>query len=610
MPGRVPEHVVQRIARSTDIVRLIGRYTQLKQQGNRYVGLCPFHKEKTPSFSVDPEQGLYYCFGCKKGGNVFTFLKEVEGLEFYEALQQLARDAGIDLSQYGSSSGPSREMRNDLRGVVELAAKFYEKCLQKARGSEEARKYLANRQISDESIEQWRLGYAPDGWEHVLNLGRRRNIPPDVLEKAGLVKPRSNAEGHYDRFRNRLMFPVRDRNHAPIGFGARALTDEDQPKYLNSPEGPLFNKRRCFYGFCEARDSIRTNKTAVVVEGYTDVIMAHQFGVDSVVAVLGTALTEYHARTLSNLCDQVILVFDADEAGQKSAERSIEVLLEADIEPKIASLPSGLDPCELLLEEGEESFRECLDASEDFLSYRFQRVAQRFDLSTVNGRARACDELLQIPASVENETKRDMLVREIASELGVTEQSAFAYLERAWQQRQEYGSPESGEETPTPDRMSAGAALPGELAGSLMLHPEWQQRAADQVDLQVLDEGPDRQLLQTILQHCREEGPISGGELIHKLTDSDLISHAATRLETEKEKERAIVNFDAQHRFEQLLQCVERQKRRQEKLNLLHMKHDVDDESEDEDEGLRHYYEMRLEEDKQASRLNPRKDNQ
>ncbi|MFW6457597.1 MAG: DNA primase, partial [Planctomycetota bacterium] len=216
MSGRIPEHVVQQIARSADIVRLIGRYTRLKKRGKSYVGLCPFHKEKTPSFTVDPKEGLYYCFGCKEGGNVFTFLKEVEGLEFYEALQHLAREAGIDLRQYGNDDDPSREIRQDLRGVLELVATFYQKCLEKARGSDQAREYLKKRKINEESIERWRLGYSPDGWEHVLNLAHRRNIPPDMLEKAGLVKPRDNAQGHYDRFRNRLMFPVRDRNHAPI----------------------------------------------------------------------------------------------------------------------------------------------------------------------------------------------------------------------------------------------------------------------------------------------------------------------------------------------------------------------------------------------------------
>lgn len=610
MPGRVPEHVIKQVARSADIVRLIGRYTKLKKRGDSFVGLCPFHKEKTPSFSVDPEQGLYHCFGCKAGGNIFTFLKEVEGLEFYEALQQLAREAGIDLSRYRSESGPSPQKQQDLRGVLELAATFYEKCLQKARGSKRAREYLKERQISDESIERWRLGYSPDGWEHVLNLGGRRDIPPSVLESAGLVKPRSRGQGYYDRFRNRLMFPVRDRNHTPIGFGARALSPEDEPKYLNSPEGPLFNKRRCFYGFCEAREAIRTEKTAVIVEGYTDVIMAHQFGVTSAMAVLGTALTEYHARTLSNLCEQVILVFDADEAGQKSAARSTEVLLAEDIEPRVAGLAEGEDPCEYLLEHGADAFRERLEESENYLQFRLRRAGDEHDLSTIDGRSRAFDEISQLALAVQNEAKRDMLIRRIASELGVTEQSAFAYMERTWQETRRYGSEPDGEQQPE-ERLSAQQSLPGELAGLLLDNADLQMRAAEELKLEALREGPDRRLLRTLLEHCRQEGPAVGGEFINQLDDSEMISLATERLAEEQARSRAIASADAQHRYHEYEQCLQRQELRGKKLEILRTRPSgPENGGEDEDERLRHYEQMRRQEDQHASRINPRKGDQ
>ena len=609
MPGRVPEHVVQQIVRATDAVRLIGRYTKLQQRGQRYVGLCPFHKEKTPSFSVDPEQGLYYCFGCKEGGNVFTFLKKVEGLEFYEALQQLAREAGIDISQYRSSSGPDRHQRQNLRSVLELAASFYEKCLQKAGGSETAREYLAGRQISEESIERWRLGYAPDGWEHVLNLGRRRGISPNAMEDAGLVKPRSKGEGYYDRFRNRLMFPVRDRNHSTIGFGARALSEEDQPKYLNSPEGPLFNKRRCFYGFCEAREAIRTDKTAVIMEGYTDVIMAHQFGITSAIAVLGTSLTAHHARTLSNLCDRVILVFDADEAGQKSTARSIEVLLSEDLEPQVARLEAGEDPCEFLLEHGAGEFQARLEESENFLEFRLRRASEEYDMNTVNGRTQAFDDLLEVAMAVDHEAKRDMLVREIASELGVTEQSAFAYLEKHWSERSGNSPAKMTPDPAATERLSADASLPGELLGFLLAHTVLQQNAAEELELEWLQEGPDRRLLNLLLKEYEQDGPVSGGDFINGLDDPELIALATRRLEEERGRGRAIARASAEQRYGGYKQCLRQRKLQHEKRSILRpVEGKGQGAPEDEDERLRHYFEMRREEDKQSSRLNPRKE--
>ncbi|MFW6279977.1 MAG: DNA primase [Planctomycetota bacterium] len=609
----MPEHIVEKIAQSTDVVRLIGRYTNLEKRGKQYVGLCPFHNEKTPSFSVDPDRGLYYCFGCKEGGNVFTFLKEMEGLEFYEALTQLAREAGIDISRYGDETGPTADRERSLRGIVELAAKFYEKCLQKAGGSETARQYLENRQISEESVQQWRVGFAPDGWEHILKLGKRRDIPPETLEEAGLVKPRKNSGGYYDRFRNRLIFPVRDRNHMPIGFGARALDDEDQPKYLNSPEGPLFNKRRCFYGFCEARDAIRSSGTAIIVEGYTDVIMAHQFGIDSAMAVLGTALTEYHARTLSNLCDTVVLVFDADEAGQKSADRSIEVLLAEDIEPQVAGLEEGMDPCDYLLSNGADAFRSRVEASENYLEFRFRRASERYDLETVNGRSQAFDELLQIPAAVNNGAKRDMLVREIAQELGVTTESAFDYLERTMKHRtardSRATSPPSDEDSVSPSTMSAARSLPGELAGLLLNHPSLQKKAVEDIDLNMLQKGRDRRLLEKLFQSLRSSGSTPGDEFVNRLNDSELISLATRRLTEEQGRTRAIDTASAQDRYQEYIECLEKLQLRRQRLEMLKMVPEEERTAqEEEDEMLRRYEKMRREEDRDTYRIKPGKD--
>ncbi len=624
MTGKVPEHVVQQVARSADIVRLIGRHCRLRQRGKKLWGLCPFHKEKTPSFSVDPEQGLYYCFGCKEGGNVFTFLKKVEGLEFYDALRMLAREAGVDLSQYQEGPGLSRREVDVLREVSELAAAFYAKCLQKAKGSDRPRRYLKERQISDESVELWRIGYAPAGWEHLLQFARGRHFEPSVLEKAGLVLARKGAEGHYDRFRDRLMFPVRDSNARVIGFGARALSDEEEVKYLNSPEGPLFSKGRCFYGLSQAREAIRAGETAVIVEGYTDVIMAHQFGVKPVMAVLGTALTEYHARTLSALCERVILVFDADEAGQKSAGRSIEVLLGEDLEVRVASLEKGSDPCDYLLAHGADAFRERLEQSEDFLAFRLRRARQTYGFSTVRARSKVFEDLAELALKVRNEARRDMLIRQIAAELGIQPRSAWAYLERTWSRGRPPapGPSQAPEQSPggSADVYDKGAVL--SLLGVLLLEPDRQQRTASRLHTEALQDCREKELLESLLNRCRKEGPVEGRAFVSSLQDPELARLASRAIAQEEVRKKNPSLRSAEERCEEYV--VQFNDRKRDRTIEELRKAGIGEPSQapgassapatapagtggERDEELRQYYERRRQKDRESARLNPAK---
>jgi len=625
LSARVPEHVVQQIAQSTDLVGLIGRYCNLKKRGKSFWGLCPFHKEKTPSFKVDPESGLYFCFGCKEAGNVFTFLKKVEGLEFNEALERLARDAGVDLSQYRIEGGPSRSELGQLREVVELATAFYAKCLRMAKGAEHAREYLKARQINDESVARWRLGYAPDGWEHFLELARGRGYEPRALESAGLVVQRTDSDGHYDRFRNRLMFPISDRSGRGIGFGARALNDEDQPKYLNSPEGPLFSKGRCFYGFSEAREAIRTEKTAVIVEGYTDVIMAHQFGVAPVMAVLGTALTEDHARGLKALCERVVLVFDADEAGQASATRSIEVLLGEDMDVRVATLPPGEDPCDFLLSGGAEAFRSRLDAAEDFLQFRLRRAREAYDTATVTGRSRAFDELAQLAGKVTNEARRDMLIRSIAEEFGLGSERAVARAEylcsRGRPARTDGQAADKGLDKIDDQAMAL------QLLGVLLKRPELQGRAANELDTGELHDSREKDLLHRLLK----SGPMQMPDFVTILEDSALCQMVATAVFDEEWRQRRTA-LDAVTFYEGLRDRLSKRRKDEEREHIRQlsvtttttpapeMPHEeptitttpapevtTSAAVPTQEELLREYEARRREQDKKSARINPRR---
>jgi DNA primase len=538
-----------------DFVRLASRYCELKKKGKSYWGLCPFHKEKTPSFSVDPENGLYYCFGCKEGGNAFTLLQKLEGVTFGEALQKLAAAAGIDISQYKTASGPSRSEMSRLREAHELATSFYQKCLEKGRGGETARAYLAERRISAESVQAWRIGYAPDGWDHFLKCAVGRGFEPRLLEKAGLALERQGAPGHYDRFRNRLMFPIADAAGSTIGFGARALKEEDEPKYLNSPETPLFSKGRSFFGLSHAKEAIRSGRTAAVLEGYTDVIMAHQCGAPETIAVLGTALTEEHARALGRLCRRVVLVFDADEAGRRSATRSVEVLLNEDLEIRVADLPAGQDPCDYILAHGGEAFRKRLQESQGFFEFRLAIARNEHDTDTIEGRTAAFREVAETALQVRDPARRDVIVRQLAHELGVRERSAWAYVEQHERRREQRPGRAGRAESA---KLSAAKSVASELLGLLLAHPEVVLDAAERLDAAVLPACAEREVLASLLAERSESGDWDARAFLGSLGDPALASAASKAMAEEQAREQRIREATVQDRLEGYLDYLAR----------------------------------------------------
>ena len=546
------EHVIEQILRSVDFLRIVGRHCELTRKGKNYWACCPFHQEKTPSFSVDPEQGLYHCFGCKEGGNVFTFLEKMEGLGYREALNRLAAEAGVDLSRYESEPGPSRDEFARLRGINELACNYYQQCLLKSEAGKRARDYLAGRKINPESVEKWRLGYAPDGWEHLLNLAAKRKLDAEQVCRAGLAVQREGAPGYYDRFRNRLMFPIGDSAGLTIGFGARALNDEDQPEYLNSPETPLFSKGRCFFGLSQARAAIRTGRTAVLLEGYTDVIMAHQEGVEETLAVLGTALTQDHARVLDRLCERVVLVFDADEAGLKSTLHSIEVLLSEDLELLVATLPPGQDPCDFIVASGGEAFRKRIQEARGFFEYRLALARNQYDTASIEGRMAAFRDVMELAVAVRDEAKRDMIVRHSAQELGISENAAWDYVRRNWTQRTA-GRAKARQAEPMA-KLSAEQMLPAELLGLLLANPDLIPEAAQKVDVEELKDCAERQVLGRLLR----QGALDVARFVGSLGEPQMASAAARAMAEEKARADRFTMADARVRFELYLHYLER----------------------------------------------------
>ena len=405
--GRIAEEIIQRIRDRIDIVDLVGRSVSLKQAGRNFKGLCPFHDEKTPSFNVRPDRGSFYCFGCNEGGDVFAFLIKSENLTFPEAVRTLGREAGIEVPE---SAGAERGVTERLFEVTELAQRCFRDALGVA-GNPGA-DYLAKRGLDPETIDDFGIGFAPDRWDTVANALRAARIPADVGEQAGLLAPRERG-GHYDRLRGRVVFPIRDVRGRIVAFGGRALGADQTPKYLNTPESPIFHKRSSFYGLPGALEPIRRSERAVVVEGYFDLIALHRAGIENVLATCGTALGEDHARGLRRRTREVLLLFDGDEAGQRAMERALEILLPQGLRVRAAALPAGQDPDDFREQEGDAALRALVAAAPPAL----ERVIQR---SVAQGRATAWEKadavelVARVLALVPSAVERSEFARQLA----------------------------------------------------------------------------------------------------------------------------------------------------------------------------------------------------
>ena len=382
-----------------DIVQLIGQSVKLTRRGREFVGLCPFHQEKTPSFYVVPHKQLFHCFGCKATGNAIDFVIKRDRIEFRDALHLLARQAGIDLPQSGAQKQQAGA-RQQLIEANAAAAAFFDKLLQHPTQGRPARDYLQKRGFTAESIRRFSIGFAPDSWDALLG-SLSKKFPANLLQQAGLVKVRDGGGGFYDTFRNRLMFPIRDETGRTIGFGGRAMpgADEKTAKYLNSPETPLFSKGRAVFGLDLAKQRVIETRTAAVVEGYTDVVMAHQFGATNVVSILGTAMTENHVALLRRFADRIVLLFDADTAGETAVNRTVELFLTQPVEIAIASIPESLDPDEYLLKHGVEAFNQLLAGAADALTFKWRQLERQFNAAgDLTGQQKAVSAYLEVLA--------------------------------------------------------------------------------------------------------------------------------------------------------------------------------------------------------------------
>jgi DNA primase len=438
--GLIPEEIIARVIDHSDIVETIGAYVPLKRAGRNFKGNCPFHNEKTPSFVVNPDKQIFHCFGCDAGGNVIGFVMKHDVLTFPEAVRLLAKKVNIVVPESNGDGSPKNNIRQQILIVNALTAQFFRKNLLSDQGSaaEKARAYLKKRHIDLATAERFQLGFAQDRWDSLIEHLRSKKISLSLMEKAGLIVPRENGQGYYDRFRNRIIFPIFDTQAHCRAFGARSLgsaggADTISAKYINSPETPLYVKGQHLYGFDLAKQSVSRNDSVIIVEGYMDCIMPSQDGVLNIVASLGTALTVEQIRLLRRYTRNVVMLFDMDPAGESAILRSLDTLTVEGMNVHIARLAKGHDPDSFIREFGVDAFREKIKKAQPLFEYKLNTLMSREDATAIESKAKISGEMLQTIEKFDNAILQTEYIKRLAQSLSVSEQALVAELKKVRQ---------------------------------------------------------------------------------------------------------------------------------------------------------------------------------
>jgi len=421
MAGLISEEIIGRVQDSCDIAEIISGYIPLKRSGRNFKTLCPFHHEKTPSFMVNPDKQIFHCFGCGAGGNVFNFLMRHERMEFPEAVEYLAKKAGIVIPQKEIHDKQTLSLFQQLYKINELALNFYHEFLLNDKGAQDARDYLQKRKVDTDTIKKFKLGFAPDKWDSLINYLRQKNSSLNLLDKAGLIVAKEKSTGYYDRFRNRIIFPVWDVKERCIAFGARVL-DDSLPKYINSPETPVYVKGNNLYGLNFSKEAIRESDFAIIVEGYMDFITVYQAGIENIIATSGTALTVEQIRLLKRYTHNVVLLFDADQAGVLATLRSLDIFLEEGMNVKVTSLDSG-DPDLFIRKFGATKFKEMIKGASSLFDYKLRLLCSKYSPKEIEGKAKICNEMLPTINKFKDAILKFEYLKKLADSLQVSEEA-------------------------------------------------------------------------------------------------------------------------------------------------------------------------------------------
>ncbi len=465
---RITDETIEQVRGAADVVDVVGEYVRLKKRGSNYVGLCPFHSEKTPSFNVNPSLGIFKCFGCGEGGDVFSFLSRIENLSFPESVTILAERVGITIDQSGEPDEDA-STREAILHALQFAARFFFQQLTQDDGGAVAREYLAGRSIAPEMVKRFGIGYAPDAWDGLLKAATAAKISEEMLEQAGLILPRRDGSGHYDRYRHRLIFPILSHVGKVLGFGGRLLDKaDDQPKYINSPETEVYHKGRVLYGLYHAKNAIRGKEEVILVEGYTDVVALHQAGVQHVVASSGTALTTDQIKLVSRYANRVIMLYDGDEAGARATVRGIDLLLQAGLAPYVVSMPDGEDPDTYVHKFGAEAFETAIrDRRQDFVTYLYQRARLKGSLDEPDSRARTHHAIMKLISRIKDQLMRESYVQRAAAVMEVPD----VYLRRAMKADRQLAAAKTPRRERTPGPAESRDPNPGRPQEVVPLEP-------------------------------------------------------------------------------------------------------------------------------------------
>lgn len=530
----IPDKIIDEIQERTDIVEVVSRYVTLKKFGRNFKGLCPFHHEKTPSFVVSPDKQIYHCFGCGSGGNAFSFLMKHENIDFPEAVETLGKKVGIAVPRAGGRNDES-SLALRLYEINEAACQFFQASLAQSNAAQE---YLRSRGIGSETVKQFKIGYAPDAWDSLAGSFAKKGVGEVLLEKAGLVIKHEERGTYYDRFRKRIVFPIVDLKGRTLGFGARVL-DASLPKYINSPETVIYSKGKNLYGLAVAKDAIKKERHVLIVEGYLDLIIPYQAGVQNVVATLGTALTIDQVRALKRFTKTAVMVYDPDEAGEAASMRNLDIFISEDVNVYIAELPPGHDPDGYVHAFGADEFRRLIKKSKNIFDYKFDKLAARFDITSANGKTAVAGEILPTIARINNAIMRSELVKKLAERLSVDEDSIRSELGKVKADRAEprfVAAPVApARETKRAELMVLALILEG---GDVI------DRVASELSLDEFKDTSVRDVVKAVFEFRTAGTAVTPSRLMTHLGNSPegarLVSEAASIVETLADKEQAL----------------------------------------------------------------------
>jgi DNA primase len=514
--ARIPQSKIEEIESASDIVSTVGRYVSLKKAGKNFKGLCPFHKEKTPSFIVSPEKQIYHCFGCGKGGNVFNFIKSVENISYIESVKRIASDLGITIPDYRSNEEKASASDYDILYRTNQIARDYFS----SQSSQVAKKYIESRKLKDETLKKFSVGFAPNKWDGLINHPNFKSVDKNLFEQLGLIQKKDNSDHYYDKFRNRIIFPFYNLSGQIVGFGGRRLNENDQPKYLNSPESKIYKKGEILYGLHQAITAIREKKAILIVEGYFDLLRMIDFGIQNVVASSGTALTESQGRLIKRYTDNAIFVYDSDEAGTKAAIRNSQILETLELRVSMVLLPKPHDPDTFLLHEGKPAFVELIKNRIAPIDYQLNLLQEESKDLSLDEKNKLIDNLLEEYRNIPNEVKIGLYLHKIADKFAIAESlliDRFNKLKKRDRYRFRDNEPES--EKAKPILMKGQWRAEEDMIAILLLeNPEVSNYIFEHISISDFANEHLRKLFELLLHQYEEDGHLDSKEIEKSLT--------------------------------------------------------------------------------------------